>query len=86
MLSSTGKTNYWRAAAGATMLFASLLSTGCQVDVGGQTLPSAYWHQDDVFYAAPGPDMKVAREAAAQEAYRAEQLRAAKKSDSTRYR
>jgi hypothetical protein len=68
------------------MLAASLLSTGCQVDVGGQTLPSAYWHQDDVFYAAPGPDMKVAREAAAQEAYRVEQLRAAKKTDSTRYR
>ena len=48
---------------------AGLGSTGCQVDVGGQTLPSPYWYQDDVQYFAPGPDMKVEREANAQRAY-----------------
>jgi hypothetical protein len=46
--------------------------TGCQVDVGGQTLPSAYYLQDDVQYYPAGPEFKLAREAAAQKAYAAE--------------
>jgi hypothetical protein len=46
--------------------------TGCQVDVGGQTLPSAYYIHDDVQYFATGPEMKVGREAAAQKAASAE--------------
>ena len=29
---------------------AGLSLTGCQVDVGGQTLPSAYYLQDDIQY------------------------------------
>jgi hypothetical protein len=53
-------------------LVASLAATGCQVDVAGQTLPSPYWHQDDVQWFASGPDMKLAREAAAQEEYKNE--------------
>jgi hypothetical protein len=48
---------------------AGLGSTGCQVDVGGQTLPSPYWYQDDVQYFPTGPDMKVEREANAQRAF-----------------
>ena len=48
-------------------------STGCQVDVGGQTLPSGYYLQDDVQYYAPGPEFKLAREAAALEARRREE-------------
>jgi hypothetical protein len=47
--------------------------TGCQVDVGGQTLPSPYYMSDDVQYYAPGPEFKLAREAAAQREARAEQ-------------
>lgn len=47
------------------MTIASLASTGCQVDVAGQTLPSAYYLTDDVQYYAPGPEFKLAREAAA---------------------
>jgi hypothetical protein len=39
--------------------------TGCQVDVGGQTLPSPYYMSDDVQYFPPGPEFKLAREAAA---------------------
>jgi hypothetical protein len=39
--------------------------TGCQVDVGGQTLPSAYYLQDDVQYFPAGPEFKLSREAAA---------------------
>ena len=39
--------------------------TGCQVDVGGQTMPSPYYMSDDVQYFPPGPEFKLAREAAA---------------------
>jgi len=35
------------------------------MDVAGQTLPSAYYLTDDVQYYAPGPEFKLAREAAA---------------------
>ncbi len=40
--------------------------TGCQVDIGGQTLPSPYYMSDDVQYFPPGPEFKLAREAAVQ--------------------
>jgi hypothetical protein len=46
--------------------------TGCQVDVGGQTLPSAYYLQDDIQYFPAGPEFKLSKEAAAQKAYRKE--------------
>lgn len=39
--------------------------TGCQMDIAGQTLPSPYYLTDDVQYYAPGPEFKLAREAAA---------------------
>jgi hypothetical protein len=39
--------------------------TGCQVDVGGQTLPSPYYMADDVQYFPPGAEFKLSREAAA---------------------
>jgi hypothetical protein len=39
--------------------------TGCQVSVGGQTLPSAYFLDDDVEYYTKGPEFKLAKEAAA---------------------
>ncbi len=54
-------------------LLAALGLTGCQVDVGGQTLPSPHYLTDDVQYFAPGPEMKLAREAAAMKAYSQEQ-------------
>lgn len=50
----------------ATLTAISL--TGCQVDVGGQTLPSPYYMQDDVQYFPPGSQFKLAKEAAAQKA------------------
>lgn len=43
--------------------------TGCQVDVGGQTLPSAYFLQDDIQYFPSGPEFKLSKEAAALKAY-----------------
>jgi hypothetical protein len=53
--------------------------TGCQVDVGGQTLPSGYYLQDDIQYFPAGPRMKLSREAAAMKAFKEEEaLRAAR--------
>ena len=57
---------------GAVVL-ASVASTGCQVDVGGQTLPSPYYIYDDVQYFAPGPEFKLSNEAAAMKAAKAQQ-------------
>ena len=47
-------------------------STGCQVSLNGQTLPSPYYLQDDVQYFPSGPEFKLPREAAALRAARAE--------------
>ena len=47
------------------LVTASFVSTGCQVEMAGQTLPSPYYLHDDVQYYAPGPEFKLAREAAA---------------------
>ncbi len=55
----------------ALAIIASLTTaTGCQVEVGGQTLPSAYYLTDDVEFYAPGPEFKLAREAAALKEYK----------------
>ena len=48
-------------------------STGCQVGVAGQTLPSPYYLDDDVQYFPAGPEFKLPREAAALRAARAEE-------------
>ena len=56
--------------AGACVLALGL--TGCQVDVGGQTLPSAYYLQDDIQYFPAGPEFKLSKEAAALKAYKKE--------------
>ena len=53
---------------GALVLPGLAIATGCQVDVGGMTLPSPYYMQDDVQYFAPGPEFKLSREAAALQA------------------
>lgn len=47
--------------------------TGCQVDVGGQTLPSGYYLQDDIQYFPAGPEFKLSKEAAALKDYSDEQ-------------
>jgi hypothetical protein len=59
---------------GGLMLSLCAASTGCQIDVAGQTLPSPYHLSDDVQYYAPGPEFKLANEAAAQAEQRAEQI------------
>ena len=56
-------------------LLATLSATGCQVDIGGQTLPSPYYMSDDVQYFPPGHEFKLANEAAAMAADRADSER-----------
>ena len=65
-----------------TLLFILGLSagvglTGCQIETGGQTLPSPYYMKDDVQYFPPGPEFKLAREAAAMKAYSQDQTQPA---------
>ncbi len=54
-------------------ILSALVAAGCQVDVGGQTLPSPYYMSDDVQYFAPGPEFKLAKEAAALKAHAQEE-------------
>lgn len=48
-------------------------TTGCQVSLNGQTLPSPYYLQDDVQYFPAGPEFKLPLEAAALKAAAAEE-------------
>jgi hypothetical protein len=59
----------WRRALYSVGLCTALGLTGCQVDIGGQTLPSPWYQDDDIQYFPPGPEFKLSREAAAQKAY-----------------
>jgi len=54
-------------------LLAGVGLTGCQVETGGQTLPSGYYINDDVQYYPTGSEFKLAKEAAAQKAYSQDQ-------------
>jgi hypothetical protein len=54
-------------------LTAAVALTGCQMEIGGQTLPSPYYLTDDVQYFSSGPEFKLSREAAALRAAHAEQ-------------
>ncbi|MFT5302477.1 MAG: hypothetical protein ACI814_003293 [Mariniblastus sp.] len=56
-------------------IVAAVASTGCQMSIAGQTLPSAYYLRDDVQYQAKGHEFKLQREAAALKAARAEESR-----------
>lgn len=54
-------------------LISAVASTGCQMSVGGQTLPSAYFLKDDVQFFPKGPEFKLSREAAALKEARAQE-------------
>jgi hypothetical protein len=53
------KTSSKRLASGFVLLAAIGFSglTGCQTTVGGQTLPSGYYLEDDVQYHPAGPEV-----------------------------
>jgi hypothetical protein len=63
----------WRRALVSLGIGGALCVTGCQVDVGGQTLPNPYYQTDDIQYFPPGPEFKLAEEAAMQEAFKEDQ-------------
>ena len=76
----TGSNNHWHHL--RTLLFGLLVLagvglTGCQIDVGGQSIPSPYYMKDDVQYFPPGPEFKLAREAAAMKAFSQDQAQQA---------
>lgn len=62
------------AACGFSAAVLSIASTGCQVDVGGQSLPSPYYLSDDVQSYTEGPEFKLSNEAAALKAQREARL------------
>ena len=71
---NTKTNNRWlRGAFYGLSLAAALCTTGCQMSIGGQTLPSPFYLDDDVQYYAPSTEFKLPKEAAAQRAYKAEQ-------------
>jgi len=43
-------------------------STGCQTNIGGMTLPSAYYLKQKPSYIAPGPEFPLPKELAQQQA------------------
>ncbi len=45
-------------------LVAVISATGCQSYIGGQTLPSGYYLQDDIHYASPGARNNLQNETA----------------------
>lgn len=61
-----------KAGSGLALLLLAVGSTGCQSSIGGQTLPSPYYMDDDVQFFAPGPEFKLSNEAAAMKAREAE--------------
>jgi hypothetical protein len=63
----------------AVGLLTSVGLTGCQVETGGQVLPSAYYMGDDVQYFPPGREFKLQNEADAQKAYSQDQSQAVKR-------
>jgi len=65
----------WRALLLGIGAFVALGVTGCQVDVGGQTLPSPYYLTDDVQYFPPGPEFRLSQEAAAMKTFNQEAVK-----------
>ncbi len=56
-----------------SLTVACAASTGCQIDVGGQTLPSPYYIYDDIQYFPAGPEFKLTNEANAMKAAKAQE-------------
>jgi hypothetical protein len=59
-----------------TLLLGGLLCiplTGCQTNIAGQTLPSAYFLRDDVQFYPAGPETKLINQIQALEEYKIQQ-------------
>jgi len=71
-MTQTTSLKKWRRLLCAGSVLLSLGTTGCQMDIGGQTLPSPYYITDDIQYFPPGPEFKLTNEATAMKEYKAE--------------
>jgi hypothetical protein len=56
---------------GGCVMASALMMTGCQSSIGGQTLPSGFYLDDDIQFQPSGSEFKLQREAAALKAARA---------------
>lgn len=66
--------NQWMRVLGVSAIaVGAIVSTGCQIDVAGQTLPSPNYQYDDIQIYQQGPEFKLQNEADAMKAYKAEQ-------------
>jgi hypothetical protein len=66
-------TNSWSKAAIVSLGLMASASVGCQANVAGQTLPSAYFLEDDVQYFPAGEETPLSNQQRALAAYRLEQ-------------
>ena len=66
------KLNWTNLLGASAILVAATCSTGCQVDVAGQTLPSPYYQYDDIQIYPHGPEFKLQNEADAMAANKAQ--------------
>lgn len=57
--------NLLRRSAAGLLMGSAVFSTGCQIDVGGVTLPSPRYLTDDVQYFPAGPEFQLTQEAKA---------------------
>ena len=74
METTAPKSRTFQSLCAGLLVLASAAATGCQVDIGGQTLPSPYYMSDDVQYFPAGPEFKLSREAAAMKEQKAQQI------------
>ncbi|MBW3542965.1 MAG: hypothetical protein KY476_22105 [Planctomycetes bacterium] len=71
MTSTRSTCRAWLALLAAALT--GVAATGCQTTIGGQTLPSAYYLDDDVQYFPAGPEFLLPNLEQALEEYRLEQ-------------
>ena len=68
-MKSLRKCPTWRGLVCGLGLAACIAATGCQVQQGGQTIPSPYYTQQPIQYFPPGPEFKLSAEAAQMKLY-----------------
>jgi len=68
-MKSLGMGPSWRGLVCGLGLAAGIAATGCQIQSGGQTIPSPYYTQQPIQYFPPGPEFKLSAEAAQMKLY-----------------
>jgi hypothetical protein len=76
-MKALGTGSSWRALVCGLGLAACIAGTGCQIQSGGQTIPSPYYTQQPIQYFPPGPEFKLSAEAAQMKLYNEQAAQAA---------